>query len=125
MVTRQELEIMLARGGAKSHGEPSSPKRKSKYNAERVEIDGIKFASKHEAEDYVKFKQLQAAGKILYFLMQVPFLLPGGIKYLCDFQIFWSDGRIEYFDSKGFKTDVFIIKKKQVEALYPVKITEI
>jgi len=57
--------------------------------------------------------------------MQVPIQLPGGVKYLVDFMIIYPDGKVEYIDVKGVKTSVYIIKKKQVEALYPIKIIEI
>ena len=58
------------------------------------------------------------------FLMQVPFHLPGGVKYLLDFQIFWANKEISFVDVKGVRTDVYKLKKKQVEQLYPIVIEE-
>lgn len=46
-------------------------------------------------------------------------------KYLLDFEVTYGDGRIEYVDVKGIATDVYRIKKKLVEALYPIKIKEV
>ena len=37
----------------------------------------------------------------------------------------YGDGRIEYVDVKGVKTDIYRIKKKLVEALYSIKIKEV
>lgn len=93
-----------------------------KYLAVKQELDGIKFASKLEAQYYLKLKTLQQAGEVVFFLMQVPFILPGNIRYRCDFQIFWTAGHVTFVDVKAIDTPVSINKIKQVEALYPVKI---
>ena len=61
----------------------------------------------------------------MFFLRQVPFHLPGNIKYICDFMVFWVNGDITIEDVKGFKTNIYKTKKKLVESLYPVKIKEI
>jgi hypothetical protein len=67
-------------------------------------------------------KALQESGVIRYFLQQVPIRLPGSIKYVVDFQVFYPDGSVEYIDVKGMQTQMFKLKKKQVEALYPITI---
>ena len=96
-----------------------------KFRAIRCEADGIKFPSKKERKRYLELKQLQELGEVTFFLRQVPFYLAGGVKYVCDFQVFWSDGHVEFEDVKGMKTSVYIAKKKMVEATYPIQITEI
>ena len=96
-----------------------------KFNAIRSEFDGIKFPSKKECKRYQQLKLLRESGEIVFFLRQVPFHLPGNVKYVCDFVIFWSDGNVTIEDVKGMKTSVYIAKKKMVEAIYPIKITEI
>jgi hypothetical protein len=95
-----------------------------KFNATRTELDGIKFPSKLEARRYAQLKALQAAGDVLFFLRQVPFHLPGGVTYRVDFQIFWADGRVSFEDAKGMATETYKIKRRQVEALFPVTIEE-
>lgn len=97
---------------------------KHKFHAIPTEYDGIKFASKKEAKRYQQLLLLIKAGEVLFFLRQVPFHLPGNIKYLCDFVIFWANGEVTFEDVKGIKTPMYILKKKQVEALYPINITE-
>jgi hypothetical protein len=95
-----------------------------KFHAKPTELDGIKFPSKLEARRYAELQVLRAAGEVLFFLRQVPFHLPGGVTYRVDFQIFWTDGRVSFEDAKGVATEVYRIKRRQVEALYPVTIEE-
>ena len=96
----------------------------SKFHAVICEADGIKFSSKKERRRYLELMALQHSGDVKYFLMQVPFRLPGNTKYLLDFLVFWADGIVTHEDVKGMKTAMFVMKKKQVEALYPVRIVE-
>lgn len=96
-----------------------------KFHAKRTEVDNIKFSSKKEANRYNILKSLQNVGEVLFFLRQVPFHLPGGIKYICDFLIFWANGEVTIEDVKGFKTESYKAKKRMVEAIYPVEILEV
>jgi len=98
---------------------------KHKFKAVRSESDGFKFASKKEQKRYLELKILRQAGEVLFFQMQAPFHLSAGIKYVCDFQVYWANGDITFEDVKGMKTPMYILKKKQVEELYPIIITEI
>ena len=99
--------------------------RKHKFNAVRTELDGIIFDSKKEGRYYMELKLRMKSGEILFFLRQVPFDLPGGVKYRIDFQEFHSDGTIHFIDVKGRRTEMYIAKKKMVEALYPIEIEEV
>lgn len=97
----------------------------SKYKAKKTVVDGITFDSAKEAKRYKELLILVRDGAVSHFLMQVPFLLEGGVKYRLDFLVFWVDGPPTYEDVKGVKTQAYKIKKKMVEARYPIKITEI
>lgn len=99
--------------------------RKNKFNAQKTVIDDIPFSSKKEAKRYTELKILQRTGDVLWFQRQCPFQLPGNTKYFLDFQVYWKDGTITYEDVKGFLTPMFKLKLKQVETLYPIKITVI
>lgn len=68
------------------------------------------------------YEWLKKRDDVLFFLRQVPFDLPGGVKYVCDFQVFLTDGTIEFIDTKGFDTSIAIAKRKMVEDLYPITI---
>lgn len=95
---------------------------KHKFGAVRTKRDGLKFDSKLEAAYYSQLKLRQHAGDILFFLRQVPFQLPGNVKYVCDFMVFMADGTIEIVDVKGKDTHMSIAKRKMVEDIYPLQI---
>lgn len=101
------------------------PMVRHKFNARRTEIDGIKFASKKEAARYKTLLGLMASGDVVFFTRQTPMHLTGGIKYLCDFVVYWANGTVTFEDVKGMKTPMYTLKKKQVEAMYPIEITEV
>lgn len=97
-------------------------RKKHKFSAKRCESDSIKFGSKAERSYYHRLQALQKSGEVVFFLRQVPFDLPGNTKYFVDFQVFYADGTVSFIDVKGMSTPLFIMKKKQVEDLYPVEI---
>ncbi len=97
-------------------------KIRHKYSAKRTELDGIKFASKKEARRYEELKLLQISGDVVFFLRQVPLFLPGGIKHVIDYLIFWSSGTVTFEDVKGYDTPQGKMKRTMVEAIYPIKI---
>jgi hypothetical protein len=96
--------------------------RPPKYRAEPTTVDGIRFDSKREAKVYGDLTNLQRAGEISYFLRQVPLHLPGGTRLVVDFQIHYPDGRVRYLDAKGVETPVFKVKRREIEAYYPIKV---
>lgn len=97
-------------------------RQKHKFKAKACEYNGIKFPSLLERDAYMVIERLKKAGRIVMFLRQVPFHLPGEVTYRVDFQVFWDDGTVSFIDAKGVETKEFILKKKQVEDLYPVEI---
>lgn len=111
---------------AQGKGAPREPgaNRASKFNNHPTTVDGIRFDSKKEARYYEQLKIRVATGEVAYFHLQVPIRLPGGTKYVVDFQVFFTDParKPEYVDVKGKQTDVFRIKKREVEKQYPIEI---
>lgn len=99
----------------------------SKYGNVRTTVDGITFDSKREAEHYVALKSMRTAGSVLWFTRQVPFYLPGKVRYVADFLVVFTDGRVEVQDvkSEGTKTPVYRMKRKQVREIHNVEIVEI
>ena len=98
-----------------------------KFNAVPVtDNEAGMFDSKKE---YAYFQQLKMrqkpGGDILFFLRQVPIALPGKTKYVCDFLEFHNDGSVHFVDAKGMKTDMYNLKKRQVEEIYPFCIEEV
>lgn len=104
-------------------------KWKSKYGNQRVEVDGMKFDSKHEAAVYQQLLMRVKAGELRAVIRQVKFDLPGGIAYIADFVAIRPDFFIDgVYDAKSAATKqnrVYINKKKQMQALYGIEILEV
>jgi hypothetical protein len=118
-------KLCEAQGKGANREQATKPDAKpNKYHNHPTTVDGIRFDSKKEARYYEQLKIRQQLGEVDYFLMQVPLRLPGGSKYVVDFQVFFADPSIppEYVDVKGRETPVFRLKKREVEHLYPIRI---
>ncbi|MBD7493643.1 hypothetical protein HPN77_26535 [Klebsiella pneumoniae] len=57
-------------------------------------------------------------------MRQVPIYLDGGTRYVVDFLVFFHESTRspEYVDVKGVETQMFKLKKRQVEARLPIRI---
>lgn len=96
----------------------------NKYNAKKVEIDGIVFDSRAEGRFYEHLLDLMHEGVVESFEMQKPYTLLDkfphpktgktirAIKYVPDFEVIYTDGRVEVVDVKGMQTDIFKMKCK-------------
>ncbi len=119
---------------------------RSKYKAVKTTIDGITFDSKREAKRYTELKVLEKAGHITHLELQPEYQITINgakiCKYKADFRYFtvraennersynskgeWQtptmtgdkEGQIVE-DVKGFKTPIYRLKKRLVEASYP------
>lgn len=108
-------------------------RKRSKYGNKQVQLDGHVFDSKAEAMYYNQLKMLNKAREILFFRIQPRYRLQDGfekngvkhraIDYVADFEIHHKDGSLETVDVKGYKTEVFKIKQKMFEKIYPHKLT--
>ena len=102
--------------------------RKNKFNAKKTEVDGIVFDSKAEAKRYTELKLLGKANVISDLRLQPKFDCVVNGKKICtyraDFDYYEADKYV-CEDVKGFKTPVYRLKKKLVEALFEVIIIEI
>lgn len=101
----------------------------TKYRAQPVVIDGIRFDSKAEGHRYATLKRMQGAGLIrdLELKPKFPCEVAGRkvCTYIADFGYSTDkDGRV-IEDVKGVKTPVYRLKKKLVEALHGVRIVEV
>jgi hypothetical protein len=101
-----------------------------KYRNKPCEIDGIRFDSQAEGRRYEQLKLLERAGEIREITLQPKFpIVVNGRKigrYTADFAYFDRlTGKRVYEDVKGVKTQVYKLRKKLVEALHDVTITEV
>lgn len=96
-------------------------KLNNKYKARVSYCDNIRFPSMLERNCYVKLKDLQNKGKILFFLRQIPFDLPGGFKHIVDYQVF-TEGDVLFIEAKGKELPMWNLKSAQVEEIFNVQI---
>ena len=102
----------------------------NKYRNEKISVDGIKFDSKLEARRYHELKLLERAKEIKDLRRQVTFELQPSYKknnkiiksinYVADF-VYYDLKKKEIIieDTKGFKTEIYKLKKKIFEYKYP------
>lgn len=123
-------------------------KNGNKYNNKKVEVDGIIFDSKREAERYQELSLLEKAGVIRDLQRQVKYILipaqrepdiigkRGGIKsgrviekecsYVADFVYFDKEKQENVVeDTKGFRTKDYTIKCKLMLYIHGIRINEI
>ena len=102
--------------------------KRHKFGAVPTIVDGIRFASKHEASCYVTLKAREKAGEISGLTLQPEFVCRvSGYKictYRADFE--WIDNGLQFVgDAKGYRTPVYKLKKKLVNALFGIDILEL
>ena len=95
--------------------------KKSKYSSTKTNVDGIGFDSKKEAEFYAELKLREKAGEITHLRLQPRYLLQEAFKhegkqyremeYVADFE-YIENGETVVVDVKGFRTAVYMIKRK-------------
>ena len=100
----------------------------SKYKNKKTQIDMYIFDSTKEAKRYRELKLLEMAGEISNLELQPRFLLQESFKkngktyrkieYVADFK-YIENGKTIVEDVKGIQTDVFKLKHKLIEKIYP------
>lgn len=121
----------------------------SKYNSEKITVDGETFHSKKEARRWQELRLLEKAGKIHDLRRQVPFvLIPAQYEtyqrwsektgkrlkdvhrciehecvYVADF-VYCKGGIRIVEDSKGVRTADYIIKRKLMLYIHGIRIVE-
>ena len=121
----QYMEYLRKNDKLPGQGLILKPVKKSKYNNNRVRVDGILFDSQLEADYYSDLKLQLKMGTIRGFCRQPQFILQEGfgdvrpITYRPDFIVFHNDGSYEIVDIKGFETQEFKRTKKLFAAKFP------
>lgn len=100
----------------------------NKYKNKKTQVDMYVFDSAKEAKRYKELKLLERAGEISNLELQPRFILQDSFKkngrtyrkieYVADFK-YIEKGKIIVEDVKGIQTDVFKIKHKLFEKIYP------
>lgn len=106
---------------------------RGKYKNQKTVVDGITFDSKAEAERYEQLRRQELCGFIHDLERQKKYVLCKGrwdngrlfsISYIADF-VYVMDGKTVVEDVKGYKTDVYELKKKLMKAVYGIEISEV
>lgn len=106
----------------------------TKYKNFKVTVDGEKFDSRKEAGRWKELLLMQRAGLITDLNRQVHYLLipaqfingvcvERSVSYVADF-VYKENGQLVVEDTKGLKTDVYIIKRKLMLSVYGIRIRE-
>lgn len=118
----------------------------TKYNAKRTVVDGETFDSKKEASRYLELKVLEKAGEISGLTRQKRYELTpeyrepdtvgerGGIHkgalierpsyYVADFVYEDKNGNTIVEDAKGYRTELYKLKRKMMLYRYGIRIKE-
>lgn len=122
----------------------------AKYNNKKITVDGETFDSRREYLRYRELLLLERAGRINGLQRQVRYelvppqyesvarysektghrlkdgkkLVEHGVYYVADFVYTLKDGATVVEDTKGFKTDEYIIKRKLMLKEHGIKILE-
>lgn len=115
----------------------------SKYGNRKVKRDGMVFDSKREADRWNDLKLLEKAGEISDLKRQVKYVLipkqyskkeftkegkpkvaEREVSYIADF-VYMEGGEVVVEDSKGFRTDDYIIKRKLMLYIHGIQIREV
>lgn len=110
-------------------------RKKSKFKNVPVIIDGIKFQSKKEGAHYRKLKALLEAGKISNLKLQPKFNIAASVildgkkkairKYAADFSYNDENGEYVVVDVKGYRTELYKLKRHLVKELHDIEVTEV
>jgi hypothetical protein len=99
--------------------------KRSKYGNVKTEQDGRVYDSKREAARAGELALMQKAGEIRGFAEQVRFLLADRVTYIADFVVLNNDGTYTVEDAKGFRTDVYKLKRRLMRSVHGIEIKEV
>lgn len=124
---------------------------RSKYGSRKQTVSGITFDSRKEAQRFQELRLLERAGEIFDLRLQVKYVLiptqreasletyksgpnkgrrkPGKVlerecSYIADF-VYTRGGETIVEDTKGFRTEVYKIKRKLMLERYGIRIKEV
>lgn len=108
--------------------------KRNKYHNKKVLIDNITFDSIKEGNRYKELKLLESKGIITDLQLQVKYELQPSyminnkttrsINYVADFT-YILDNKLIIEDTKGYRTEVYKLKKKMFEFKYGIEISEV
>lgn len=111
------------------YGNDKAKWKPNKYGARKVMVGGNVFDSAKEAARFRDLKQQEVVGFISNLELQPCFVLQEGfthgentykpIEYYADFRYVNKEGKVIVEDTKGFRTETYLLKKKMLLKKYP------
>lgn len=117
------------------------PEKRNKHGNVKTEVDGIRFDSRREARRFLELREMERCGEIRGLRLQQNFTLIEGFTlptgervkpevYRADFAYYRKDeaGAFSIYiveDAKGYRTDKYRIKRKQVLDKFGIEIREV
>ncbi len=103
--------------------------KRTKYRSVSTVVDGITFASRKEATRYSELRLLVRAGQVADLELQPEYPCRVNGVLVCTYKADFryrdvASNTLVVEDVKGFRTRLYTIKKKLVQALYPITILE-
>ena len=106
-----------------------------KYGNKKTEVNGIVFDSQKEARRYIDLSLLEQAGEISGLKRQVKYVLITGKRwsdghkhrdtvYIADF-VYQENGQTVVEDVKGYRTDVYKLKRELMKDKFDIEIREV
>lgn len=104
--------------------------RPNKFGNRKTIVDGITFASAKEARRYGELKLLERAGELAELKLQprYPLTVNGHLicTYVADFSFALPPvGNVVVEDVKGYRTDVYVMKRKLMQAVHNIDVVEV
>lgn len=111
-------------------------KNRPKYRNRKTKYNGMTFDSIREARRYRTLRALEDAGEISELRRQVKFVLIPAQRiagklverecsYYADFCYVDANGKTVVEDAKGYRTDVFVIKRKLMLQRFGISVKEV
>lgn len=99
------------------------PRRRTKFGATRSSYNGRMYDSQLERDFAIILDDHLKNGRLLEVIPQYKVVLLVEGKRICthipDFLVTLPDGRKKFVEAKGMPTDIWVIKRKLTEALFP------
>jgi hypothetical protein len=95
----------------------------NKYNARSSVYNGRRYDSKLEASYAMQLDWMKKAGQVKKWIPQYKIDLRINdvhiANYYIDFKVIYTSGHVEYWEVKGFVTNVWKLKYAMAKAIYP------
>lgn len=132
---QERAHAALYHQAGKQPSEEKASHRGSKYGNKKVEVSGILFDSKKEAQRWIELDAMQTVGQISNLRRQVKYeLIPNqrvngkvverAVNYVADF-VYEQNGETIVEDTKGMKTRDYILKRKMMLWFHGIQIKEV